>query len=270
MNKQNRAVLPRWWGIIEFKNSNNIELQCADLSLALSCQGSQWWLSWQWQKQEKLLEPTLAYTDRNAREINFKKQQRFVFARAPEAIELRPVLADRPIVCRPVVDVALPPRQQVTLYACLPLWLQCWVPHQSLPVADVATARVSDTWFGPNTREGVFSYASQLSEQLEVEPVTDGHGYAVIEVQIQNQSDEMLVLDKLSVPVPNLSLYVDASGRFWTPRITLVRRETNDATLTIENEMSCGLNKKDLTLVSAPREDIGGNKITKALSALFG
>jgi hypothetical protein len=109
-----------------------------------------------------------------------------------------------------------------------------------------------------------------VTEQLDVKPIANNKARAAIEVRIQNQSEQMLTLDKISVPAPNLSLYADSDGQFWTPRITLVRRDNQDAILSVDEVVSGGLAEADLTLVSAAREDIGRSKITKAISALFG
>ena len=72
------------------------------------------------------------------------------------------------------------------------------------------------------------------------------------------------------MPAPNLILYADQQGHFWTPRITLVRRDNQDAILSVDEVVSGGLNESALVKVSEAREDIGRSKITKAISALFG
>lgn len=255
-----------WWGNFELAEGEQRLLRCADLHLQLQSLPHQWWLSYEWQQAIIHFEPVWETAEESLRDL--ENEQRFVFTDVPQTMQIQPALADRPVVCRPVVSVNLLPFQEVTLFVCLPLWLRLKKDDDIL--LDIPTVRVCDSWFGPNTREGVISYASQVSEQLDVRPIAHNKARAAIEVRIQNQSEQMLTLDKISVPAPNLSLYADKESQFWTPRITLVRRGEDDAILSIDDDISGGVPETELTQVCEAREDIGRSKITKAISALFG
>ncbi len=260
--------LSNWWGKFELAEGEQRYLRCADLCLQLRPLPHQWWLAYGWQDEVSQFEPVLEQDADTAETL--ENEQRFVFAELPAGLTIQPALADRPVVCRPVVSVSLLPFQEVTLFVCLPLWIKLGTDKEDEILLDIPTVRVSDSWFGPNTREGVISYASQVSEQLDVKPIANNKARAAIEVRIQNQSDQMLTLDKISVPAPNLSLYADKDGQFWTPRITLVRRDDEDAILSVDEVISGSLPEETLSLVCEAREDIGRSKITKAISALFG
>jgi hypothetical protein len=259
-----------WWGTIDFNEGEQRLLRCADLCLKLQSLPHQWWLGYEWQHEVNQFQPELEKNTVEQDEAPLENEQRFVFAELPQKLTVQPALADRPVVCRPVVSVTLLPFQEVTLFVCLPLWVQLHVEEETKPLLDIPTVKVCDSWFGPNTREGIISYASQVSEQLDVKPIANNKARAAIEVRIQNQSEQMLTLDKISVPAPNLSLYADHEGQFWTPRITLVRRDNEDAILSVDDVVSGGLDDAALTKVCHAREDIGRSKITKAISALFG
>jgi hypothetical protein len=259
----------KWWGNFAVAQGEQRTLRCADLCLQLQSLPNQWWLGYEWQLDINQFQPVLETVAEEALQT-LENEQRFVFAELPASLTLQPALADRPVVCRPVVSVSLLPFQEVTLFVCLPLWVKLQTSDGDETLLDIPTVRVCDSWFGPNTREGVISYASQVSEQLDVKPIANNKARAAIEVRIQNQSDQMLTLDKISVPAPNLSLYADDRGQFWTPRITLVRRDNEDAILSVDEVVSGGLQESELTLVCSAREDIGRSKITKAISALFG
>lgn len=270
MNQQNRDLQSGWWGTLAADTDTRMQLKCADLSLDLTLRPNDWLVQYEW--QTNVIQPLAALRYINAEEAlaSLEKQQRFVFASPPSQLVIQPILADRPIVCRPIVSVMILPKEEISLYVSLPLWMQLYISDRDKPLLDIPTAHISDTWFGPNSREGEMSYVSRASEQLEVTP-SDKHGMrATMEVKILNLSDEVVTLDKISVPTPNLDLYVDAIGRFWTRRITLTREGNEVASLTIDEEISCGIAKHDLTLVAKAREDIGQNKISKALWALFG
>lgn len=258
-----------WWGHFDLAEHEQRILRCADLCLYIKALPHQWWLAYQWQHDVNQFQPVLESVADTV-SSDKENQQRFVFEALPQKMTLQPALADRPVVCRPVVSVTLLPFQEVTLFVCLPLWIKLGTSDGDEVLLDIPTVKVCDSWFGPNTREGVISYASQVSEQLDVIPIANNKSRAAIEVRIQNQSEQMLTLDKISVPAPNLSLYADQHGQLWTPRITLVRRDHDDAILSVDEVVSGGLPESELTLVSEAREDIGRSKITKAISALFG
>lgn len=260
----------KWWGTIDFPQGQTRLLQCADLQLHAQADSNQWLIDFVWQHENHHIAPECGVITETDSERRRENEQRFVFARQPKQMVLQPCLADRPVMCRPVVSVSVLPLQEVTLYVCLPLWLQLLTPDSEQPVLDIPSTRVCDSWFGPNTWEGVFSYASRVSDQLDIHPITNNKAMVAVEVRIQNQSPTLLTLDKISVPAPNLSLFADAKGQFWTPRITLVRGNHGDAILSIDEVMSCGLTESELQWVAKPREDIGRSKITKAISTLFG
>jgi hypothetical protein len=152
----------------------------------------------------------------------------------------------------------------------LPLWLQLHINNNPVAILDIPTVRISDSWFGPDTRRGVICYATKDDEQLDLTPNSTAHSRATMEIRVINESDEPLSLDKVSIPAPNLGLYVDKKGSLVTRRVTLTREQDENASLTIDDVLSCELNESEVSLLCKPREDIGKNKITKALSALFG
>lgn len=261
---------PQYWGEFGFLPKDRLQLQCADLLLDLACGDKDWLLQYELKTTNEEGEACLNLMSTDVAGWNLANQQRFVSKQPPQKITLHPTMPDRQIVCRPTITVVLLPKEEISLYVGIPLWLQLSINRIKNPLLDVPTERISDTWFGPNSRQGIMSYALRTCEQLDIQPSCKHGARATIEIKIKNHSDEMLVLDKVSVPAPNLGLYVDEAGRFWTRRITMIREQDENATLTIDNAMSCGLASKDLTLVTEPRDDLGKGKITKALWALFG
>jgi len=270
MNKQNKNVESEWWGSFDFLPKTRLQFQCADLLLDLACNGNDWLMQHELKTSQQSQKTYLHSINTDDAAWELKNQKRFVSQKPAQKITLQPAMSDRPIVCRPTITVVLLPKEEISLYVGLPLWLKLFVDDINKPLFDIPTERISDTWFGPNSREGVMAYASHASEQLETQPLIKHGVRATVELKIKNQSDDMLILDKVSVPAPNLGLYVDNAGKFWTRRITIIREGDENASLTIDHEMSCGLADKALTLVTGPRDDLGKNKITKALWALFG
>src|SRR5690625_5517561 len=72
---------------------------------------------------------------------------------------------------------------------------------------EIPTKILSDTWFGPNTQMGTLCYASKTYTRSSRQEVTPRPHRAVTPVTVRNQSEELLSIDKLSIPVPHLALY---------------------------------------------------------------
>ncbi|ATI03687.1 MAG: hypothetical protein ACJA2Y_001171 [Cycloclasticus pugetii] len=270
MGQQDLKQESRCWGVFDLTPNTRLQFNCGDLLLDIASGEKDWLMQYELKTSDTVHNPCIQLMGTGEEGWSLANKQRIVSNNMPQKLSLTPVMSDRAIVCRATTTVVLLPKEQISLYVAVPLWLQLSIRGGEKPLLDVSTERISDTWFGLNSREGVMSYALRMSEQLDIQPSTN-HGMRVtIEIRIKNESNEQLNLDKVSVPAPHLALYVDEVGHFWTRRITMVREQDEQATLTIDKVMSTGLAHQNLTLVSAARDDLGQHKITKALSALFG
>ncbi len=259
-----------WWGATDIQQEKCLQLLCGDLQLEILPKDNEWLVQYQLSKDLTVFKAELSYIEESDESTEFENKQRFVSNTLPDHVILQPALADRSITCKPKVTVTLFPKQQISLFVGLPLWLQLHMDGVETAILDIPTVRISDSWFGPDTRHGIICYASTNNEQLDLKPTINHGTRATLEVSVKNNSDQILSLDKVSIPVPHLALYVDKEGKFCTRRMTLTSEQDENASLTINDVMSCGLADSDVTLVTKAREDIGRSKITKALSALFG
>lgn len=76
--------------------------------------------------------------------------------------ELRPALADRPVVSRAEAPFSVLPGDQATIFVSIPLWI-CGAADAGRPLFELPLYRPSDTWFGPSTRAGELCYASRTN-----------------------------------------------------------------------------------------------------------
>src|SRR5690606_5680646 len=81
----------------------------------------------------------------------------------------------------------------------------------------------SDTWFGPSTREGELGYAARTNARLDLEQMRPRPSRAVTKVVVRNVGDDNLRIERLNLPVPQLSLFVNRQGLIWTNSITVER-----------------------------------------------
>lgn len=182
-------------------------------------------------------------------------------------LHLLPRLADRPVVSRPDAPFRVLGRDEVTLYVSTPLWLAVQTPDASTGLYELPIFRPSDTWFGANTREGDLCYATRTVCRLDLADVPFRPHRAVTAVRIVNRAESPLVLDRVSLPVGNLTLY-DADGALWTESLTLTRLPDEDlAPVTLGKGPPAAA--PGATRLAGPREEPPANLMIRAFSQLF-
>ncbi|MCB9780623.1 MAG: hypothetical protein H6742_18795 [Alphaproteobacteria bacterium] len=145
---------------------------------------------------------------------------RFGMEEPGDTLRLLPVLAPRPVACRPEIPFVLVPRQAVRAYVSTPLWLRVSMPDGTVLV-DIDIHRPSGSWFGPDTLEGELCYASRTMLRLHPEDVQHVPHRAMTEVHLRNPAETPLRVSQVAVPVPRLSLGTDSAGHLWTQSLTM-------------------------------------------------
>lgn len=195
--------------------------------------------------------------------------QRFLMGGDSTRLALGLMLPDRPIVSRPVSPVTIPPGESVRFYLSSPLWVSVSAGTPSRRLVEFPSLRLSDTWFGPDTREGVLCYAVRTRCRLRLSDHTNVPNRAVTPLHIHNRASDVLRLEKVQLPVATLSVYQGSeSGLLWTQSVTLAREEGGDmAALRLGSGPPPEADGADL--VAGPREAPQRNPVFRAFSALF-
>jgi hypothetical protein len=195
--------------------------------------------------------------------------QRFGFRQTTETIALTPLLAPRSLVVKPEIQFVLPPKEEVTLFIGSPLWIQFELGQPPSNVLERVIFRPSDTWFGPSTMDGELCYAGRTRARLRLDELDVLPHRAVTALRIRNDAESILVLDRLKLPMPNLSVYSAADGRLWTEAVTFKRREDGDLA-----ELKLGEGPppevQPAQLQSGPRTRSEKGLLIKAFGGLFG
>ncbi len=138
-----------------------------------------------------------------------------------DTIRLTPVMADRPVVVHPEARLHLPRGEELVLYVSTPLWVRVETVDPVRLFVEFPLLRPSDTWFGPTTAQGELCYATRTAARLNVENVIHRPYRVVTAVRIVNRSEETMTIEKLKLPVVNMSVFAAADGRLWTEAVTL-------------------------------------------------
>lgn len=183
-------------------------------------------------------------------------------------LEVVPLLADRAVVVRTHETLHVLPEDEATLYLTTPAWLRVSAGAPQKTLFERPSFRPSDTWFGPNTREGELCYAGSTTARLSLDELSMRPGRVVTRVQIANQARTPLALDRVNLPAPALSVFAASDHRLWTEAIQ-IRREPDGV---IRGVMIAQVPEEaaGAARLSGPRQSDEGNLFSRAFKALLG
>ncbi|MEM8963861.1 MAG: hypothetical protein AAGD38_20425 [Acidobacteriota bacterium] len=260
----------RWFGDYSVGDRQITFWAIGPLRLWLEHRPLEWWIGWQTGRevddQSLIVAREIALDDMP----ETVERRRFAVQGATDRIRLAPRLADRPVVSRPRIPVQVLAGEQVTVFVSTPLWLELRALPVDRRLLEVPVVRAHDTWFGPNTRSGGVAYASFTRARVDLESMPRLLSLALTQVTVENHGRDDLLIERLSIPAPELSLFIDRDNRFWTQSLT-VRRDTtgNLAAVRLANGPPATL-APESELIAAPRHNPGRGVLRRALDALLG
>jgi len=192
--------------------------------------------------------------------------QRFSLPDGPVELSMAPLLADRDVVVSPEELISILPGRRVTLYISSPLWFRVALEvDPRVPLVEAPAYRPSDTWFGPNTRQGELCYWSRIRARLSRENLPLRPHRAATALVVDNRAGTPFPIDRLRLPLPLLSLFATPEGRLWTDTVT-VTRQADGTTLDIDT--TGGPEEPGATRLEAPRRTVDRHVFTR-LEGLF-
>lgn len=182
-------------------------------------------------------------------------------------LRVMPALADRPIVARPTTPIYLPTEESVDFYLSTPLWLRLGDGRYERHFYELPTQRLSDTWFGRTTTDGELCYASKKSAEERRADLQTHPARAITKTTISNLGDTTLLLERVALPLPSLSLFVADDGAFWTPSISVAG--TAEGLRRIDIAARPPEEARNPRRIAAPRIEASFG-ISRAFDAVFG
>lgn len=256
-----------WWGEFEFDLGQTLRWQIGPKALWITRADGEWRIAGEEGRDrlDQRLTVAEAATEPFGDEIDVK---RFAVRDESRVLRLVPALPDRPLIVNTAKPFFVPSREAATLYVSVPLWFRVLLAGSEVALADTATVRPSDTWFGPDTLSGELCFASRTSARLHVESLPLRPHRAVSTVRIRNNAKSTLPLEKLKVPVQNLSLFASEEGHLWTEPLTLERNEDSEnAQIRLDRQPADGVRSMP---VAPPRTKISKGFVLDVFGRLFG
>ncbi len=254
-----------WWGEVSLDKECALQLDIGPLSVAVEHSNFEWRIHWQREKDIDTNDNRMHQAVGQFTPCNYQDTTRYIVNSSSRQIQLLPALADRPVVCRPAAPISLDAGASVVLYVSTPIYVQINLVNQKTTLLqELATQRLSDTWFGPSTCVGELCYASVTSGRLDLQKLPYRIQRATTPLHIHNRADNNLLFERVALPVPLLSLYAAENGQLWTQSVTLTREDSGDFA-----QLKLGEAPMESLFVNGARKNAAQGQLIRAFSAIF-
>lgn len=253
--------MPDWWGEHEFKSYDRRCWRLGPLSLWVTRLTNEWQVAHRY--SDDPFDETVELLD-DAEAPDGVERRRYLYSSGGRTLRLLPRVPDRPFVTRPEMPVIIAGRQQATLYTAIPVWIELSAGDPLKPFCAVPVWRASSTWFGEDTLEGTLCYATRTRARLEPTGLRRGPRVTTA-VLVSNEHDEPLRVDRLALPLPQMSVFRAHDGRLWTEAATVGFDPAVRSPAKIDHGPPPEAGKTEK--ISGPREDPRANILARALSA---
>lgn len=220
-----------WWGEYCVSDGETFEWTIGPLQLVIGRDGPDLWIASK--RDDYPLRADLRVA-KPADQGVFKSlaAERFGFNHADVRLQLRPRLADRPVVVRTEHPLSILPGEDITLYVSTPIWVEVLFETPPVSLMELPAFPPSDTWFGPLAGDGELCYAGKTLARRRYDTLRSWPHRAATRIEIQNQASDVFRVESLKLPVPTLELFAPAQGRMETDTVQLTRLSRRDAQIT--------------------------------------
>lgn len=261
----NAAAELHWWMPRAIASGRTAALRLGPLGLRLHRSGHEWLLG---------IEKGAADDTRTDAGIDLEETPplagalRYVYRDSTNLAVFRPMLADRPVVIRPRQPLSVLPGQEAIFYVTTPSWVGVRVGAAETLLQECPSERMSETWFGPDTVIGELCYATPTHARNRLDELPLRPHRVVTPVRIENRAETHLPVEKLSLPVPLLSVYGGNDGSLWTESVHMLRSTDSDMAA-LHVEPGPPPHARGAVRIGGPRQ-AQRTGLVRAFSGLFG
>lgn len=259
-------ALSPWWLPVALEFGQSWQYTLGPLTVYLQRLSTEWLLGFSRSAEQDDRYKLVSRSIKQLPELD--NLQRFIFRQAPAQFCLTPKLLDRPVVVKTRTGLSIPPAEQAVFYISSPVVINVGLQQPASSLAEITSQRLSDTWFGPSTLHGELCYADKTqARHIRADLPLRPHR-AITAITIENNANTMLVLDKLSIPVPYLAVYGLNDGTLWTDPITLLHDGNHALTrFKISKDLPTGITAA--ARVAEPRQHIEKQGLIRAFTGMF-
>ena len=258
-----------WWGEYEIPVDGFAKWEVGPLTLVTERKAAEWrLLHWQGEDiSESRLSSKVSQAPPDIPED--AADQRYAVDGTGPSITLVPMLPNRDVVSLPESPYSVLASEKVRIYVRTPIWIGVSSTMRKQQLLELPVYRMSDTWFGQNQMVGELCYASTTVCRTSLEDFPSWPHGVITPVFIKNSTDDTLTVERIHIPAPNLSLFIDEKGAFWTQHVTIVlNKDSKNVEVNIGKKAPSEAGKT--TLLAGPRKSDAKSMLTKSLAALIG
>lgn len=205
------------WSGLQLQDASWYVAELGDLSLYLMRKGDEYITATRYQQ------PLMSARSRKAELLealpeDIDVKERLYLSDAEEPV-LALQLADKPYQVKPATLVKIAPKSRLVLYVSTPLWLQLMLPESGEVIVEYPTVVPRMSWVGPSTTEGSLCYSTQTSAPSNFAEVKQYKHRALTALEVVNDGETLLAIDRLSLPLNILSLYHSEKNGYWTESV---------------------------------------------------
>lgn len=270
---ENKKSKP-WWGEFTLLENQCARWEIGPTTIWLASQTNEWKVAYwsvngAYKKSANVTLPASERSMESAVDKNEKlaKVSRYIFKKSATQFNVKPMLADRPVVVKPETPFFVFPKEEITLYIASPAWIHFEAGALRKTLIEIPSLRPSDTWFGESTLHGELCYSLRTLARLLYEPLSHIAYRIITPIRVRNKANDILELDRFQVLVKYLSIY-ESNGVLWTPTVT-IEREKSGGLAAMQIAKNAPKEAKKAILVQPPREKAHSNLIFRAFGGLF-
>ncbi len=196
-----------------------------------------------------------------------KAGERFTYEGPLEQVRAIPMLPDRSIVVRPENALKVLNGQKTQFFVSIPLMIRVELvgknESDAMPVTDLITAVMSNTWFG-DTMGGELCYALKTTAKHRLDTVTRRKWRAICPVTVVNQSEKSLDLQRICVQSKHLGCY-SGETLLWANAVEVTHRAEKEE-LQVQFAQEAPVFEKISRQLSEPREPVKKSFLRRGLS----
>ncbi|MCR4318383.1 MAG: hypothetical protein NUW37_18730 [Planctomycetes bacterium] len=182
-------------------------------------------------------------------------------------VTVTPIAADRPVIVKASNKFFLGSGGTTSLFVYTPIWIAVKLGEKNAQGRELKTRLLSDTWYGPNTMTGEFCYDFIADVLISADQIFRSTSVIFTKVKFHNASKDTIAIDKIRVPLPNLSVFSDQWSRLWTEEITMTVIQDDLPTIKLSEKPPA--EAIGASLLSGPRIAAEDNVIMMAFNPLI-
>lgn len=257
--------MTHWWGEFEIELGGSRYWRIGSLSLWVTRLEHEWQVAHRWSSDP--FDETYELERRDVELPRELERHRYLFVDSGTKLRLTARVADLPVVARPEQPLVLPAGESARLYVASPAWVELSAGKPAVAFAELPVWRMSSTWFGEDKLEGSVCYATRSRASLQ--PVRTNRSPRILtSVDLRNACDVALRVQRLALPLPQMSLFCGANDQLWTEAtgVNYDPEVVEPALIESAPPKEAGA----VTRISGSRKDRHQNMLARALAVAFG